>query len=166
MVEFDTPMPPVFSQVKLTIPGLSVSSKSIAPPVERKLLHFLLSHQAGDVLRGGIHHGSVRHHLHLLAHVADRQTQIDGSVLPHYQRDAGADPFGKAGLPGPHVILADGKSNQFVSSGLVGDRRAGHACVQVVGGDGGAGHNGAGLVRDPARQACGHLRSGRERTEA
>ena len=27
-VEFDTPMPPVFSAVKLTMPGFSVSSKS------------------------------------------------------------------------------------------------------------------------------------------
>ena len=42
--------------------------------------------------------GASRDHLHLLAHVADLQTQIDGSVLAHDQRDAGADLFGKAVL--------------------------------------------------------------------
>ena len=56
---------------------------------------------------------------HLLTHVADRQTQVDSRVLAHYQRDAGADPFGKAVLPGAHLILANGKCNQFVSPGLV-----------------------------------------------
>ncbi len=80
----------------------------------------------------GVHDGSVGHHFHLLVHVADRQTQVNGRVLTYYQRDASADPFGKAGLFGAYVIPADGKSGQFVSPGLVRDRRAREARVQIL----------------------------------
>src|SRR4029077_18243007 len=89
--------------------GIERHQQVEAAAIERKSLHFFLTHESGNVLRRGVHHRYVIGDLHLLGNAAHSQMQIGGRIFTDDQDDSAADLLGEACLLCPELVVTDGK---------------------------------------------------------
>ena len=137
--------------------GIERQQQVVAASVQRKRLHFLLTHQAGNILRARIYHRNVVGDLHLLGDLADLEMQVGGRVLSDDQHDATADLLRKAVFVGAKFVLADGQGHKQVATASRSNGCARHSRIAIRRSDSRSRYGGAGLVGDPAGEAGGNL---------
>ena len=82
LVELETPVPPVFSQVKFTTPGFSVISSSKLRPLSGKSFT-CCSPTSPEMSWWSRSRAAHPHHCNLLADFSNVKMQIHGGILPH-----------------------------------------------------------------------------------
>ena len=120
VVEFETPMPPVFSEVKFTIAGIERHQQVEAASVERQRLDFLLAHQTSHVLHIWRHQLRIALNPDLLAYFSHPHRQVGHRILSYGQSHTTAHLFGKTTLAHSHFVTAHGECKELIASGRAG----------------------------------------------
>ena len=114
-------MPPVFCEVKFTMPGLSVKQEIVAAAIERQILYLLLADEAGDVLGRAVDDRDILGDGYLLLNLSHLQCKISGGILTDDKKYPRAHLFGKAVFFRVKLVVSDRQFEKLILPSLISE---------------------------------------------